>query len=516
MEKQQFTEIEKTGTDMASDKEAQDYRAEESIPEKGDYRDLQTIILQMDKNEDEDSIDLVNVVEDMGRRWKAFAYLLVIAVCIGFLIGAVITAGKSLLGKSNYASAVVSFHFDGIDEGLDPNGGLFDVTKMKSTEVVSEALSELGWEGKNIEEIRSRLKLEGVIPDSVKQQIAVINTVSEDAAEYYTNIQDLNYFPSEYTVTLQRCRGMSGKETRELLDAILSSYRDYFMDSYADSKALGTVSSMLDITTYDYMQASDMIEQEISMMQEYVEAKQKEAPDFRAGSTGLSFGDLASAINAVRQLDLNNYVSFIQSNNLTKDAATQIDYYNYQVTQYNMKLQELQTQLADIEHTIAAYQKDPVIVMSNQESVTETSQKNEYYDKLLERKLALNEQISSINTDLNQAYAMIAVLESNDRTAKEEDYAYADDLLDGLLNTVQTWAGLAEETAEEYYQTDLYANAYQILIPAQYNAAGSFGELCRMMLICGGVAALAVIILWGMIGLKGEIIRMRKDASEQK
>ena len=477
-------------------------------------KDPRTVILQVEQNsgEDEETIDLLNIAGYMKQKWRFYAYLLVIAVCIGFILAAASLGLQGLLGDKSYATAVINFSFDGIDEGKDPSGGLFDVTKLKSTAVINEALEELGWNGKNVEEIRSNIKIEGVIPDSVKQQIAVINTVAEDAAEYYATIEDLNYFPSQYTVTLQRCKGMNGNETRELLDAILIAYRKYFMDSYAGMAALGFATEVLDVKTYDYMQASDMIGNEIDMIEDYVEAKAEEAPNFRANSTGLSFGDLANSIATVRRLDLNNFISFVQTNNLTRDAGVQIDYYNYQIKQYNLELQELQTQRSNVDRTIESYEKDPVIVVSSQETVTETSQTDEYYNNLLQQKLDLNKQISEINTSLNEAYDRVNALNASEQSLKEEDYTYADTLLDNLLSTVESWGKLVQETTEEYFEAELYANAYRISIPAQYSAMGGLGELIKRMLLLGGGAALLVVVIWGVSGLKEEMVRSRRKA----
>lgn len=485
----------------------------EAKREKQSGKNPRTVILQVEKDDGEEGmeIDLLNVTGYMKQRWRFFAYMLVIAVCISWIAAAVSQGLQGLLGEKSYASAVVNFGFDGIDEGKDPSGGLFDVTKLKSTAVVNDALEELGWNDKDIEEIRASLKIQGVIPESVKQQIAVINTVAEDAAEYYTTIGDLNYFPSQYTVTLYRCKGMSGSETRELLDAILLAYRNYFMDSYAAMTSLGFATEVLDVNTYDYMQAADMLGNEIDVMEGYVETKAEEAPDFRANSTGLSFGDLASSISTVKRLDLNNYVSFVQANNLTRDAGVQIDYYNYQIKQYNLGIQELQTQRSHVEKTIEEYEKDPVIVMSNQESVTETTQKDEYYNELLQQKLDLNRQISELNTALNEAYDMVNVLNASGQSQKEEDYAYADALLAGLVSTVESWGTLVQQTTEEYFESELYADAYRILIPAQYSAMGGIGELAKKMVIFGGAAAVLVAALWGIAGLKDEIMRGRKE-----
>lgn len=512
MEKKQFTELDPAAPEILHEMAGQEQsRADLGTEKKPTEKETQTIIVKMDESREEDGIDLLSTISNMGKRWKIFRYLLILAVCVGFLIAAAITGIRGIAGGGSYASAVVAFSFQGIDEGLDPNQGLFDVNKLKSTLVINNALKDLGFTEINVEEIRSNIKLEGVIPDSVKQQIAVINTVAEDAAEYYVNIEDLDYFPSRYTVTLQRCKGMSGSETRELLDAILLSYREFFMDSYADISVLGTAISVLDVETYDYLQAADMIENSIDTMQAYVNAKQEEAPDYRANATGLSFSDLANSIDSIKQLDLNNFISFVQSNNLTKDAGVQIDYYNYQISQYNLEIQELHSQLTDVETTIKNYEKDPVIVMSNQDSVAQTTQKNEYYDTLLKKKLELNEKISALNTEMNKSYAITLSLNNNTQTTNQEDYTYVDSLLKGLVDTVDTWSGLVQKTAEEYYATNKYASAYRISIPAQYTSVGGVGELVKLFLICGGIGAILVFVFWGIYGVREELKRIRKN-----
>ena len=87
-----------------------------------------------------------------------------------------------------------------------------------------------------------------------------------------------------------------------------------------------------------------------------------------------------------------------------------MDYYQYQIEQYNLKLQEVQAQLSNVEKSIADYEKDPVIVMTNQDSMTTTEQKNAYYDELVKQKLSLTEQIASINTSLNENYTRLNAL----------------------------------------------------------------------------------------------------------
>ena len=473
-------------------------------------KDLQRIYLQVNQEEDEETIDLLNVAGHMGKKKKLFGYMLMLAVCIGVVFGAVIVGFKALTGNSSYANAVISFSYDGIDQGQDPNGGALDVTKIKSTPIVSAALENLQMKDVDVEDVRSAMKITGVMPDSVKQEIAVINTVAEDAAEYYTNISDLDYFPSQYVVRLNKIKGLKAEQTSELLNAILSAYRDYFLETYANTDVLSLSTNVINYEDYDYLQAADMLTNQIDLMQNYVDARAEEAGTFRANSTGLSFGDLSNSIETIRTLDLGNFISYVQSRNLTKDAAIRVDYYQYQIEQYNLKLQEVQAQLSNVEKSITDYEKDPVIVMSNQDSVTTSEQKNAYYDELVKQKLELTEQIASINTSLNENYTRLNALADIVNGGSEEEISHADTLLTNLINTINSWGKLVQNTTEEYYNTSRFADAYQVSVPAQYTSTDGLMSVAKTMILCTGVLVLLVVLLWCYDGLKDEIKAQRK------
>ena len=477
-------------------------------------KDLQRIYLQVNQEDEEETIDLLNVAGRMGKKKKLFGYLLVLAICIGIILGAVVTGAKALTGSTSYANAVISFSYDGIDQGQDPNGGALDVTKIKSTPIISAALENLQMKDVDVEDVRSAMKITGVMPDSVKQEIAVINTVAEDAAEYYTNISDLDYFPSQYVVRLNKIKGLKAEQTTELLNAILSAYRDYFLETYANTDVLSLSTNVINYEDYDYLQAADMLTNQIDLMKNYVDARAEEAGTFRANSTGLSFGDLSNSIETVRTLDLGNFISYVQSRNLTKDAAIRVDYYQYQIEQYNLKLQEVQAQLSNVEKSIADYEKDPVIVMSNQDSVTTTEQKNAYYDELVKQKLQLTKQIASINTNLNENYTRLNALADIVNGGSEEEIAHADTLLANLINTINSWGELVQNTTEEYYNTSRYADAYQISVPAQYTSTGGLMSVAKTMILCTGVLVLLVVLLWCYVGLKDEIEAERKKKAK--
>ena len=83
-------------------------------------------------------------------------------------------------------------------------------------------------------------------------------------------------------------------------------------------------------------------------------------------------------------------------------------------------------------------------------------------------------------------------------------------MLANLIDTINSWTNLVQNTTEEYYNTSRYADAYQISVPAQYTSTGGLVSVAKTMVICVGVLVLLVVLLWGYDGLKEEIKAERK------
>ena len=206
------------------------------------------------------------------------------------------------------------------------------------------------------------------------ERITVIKEMSLEDVSNYEKILDISYFPSQYIVYLRKNTGMSGRETTQVLNAILESYRTYFMDTYANTEVLTVTANLIDYKDYDYAEAMDLLETQMEIMQSYVSERRDQAPEFRSSGTGLSFGDISMALDAISEIDIANLNSYIESHTLTKDVSRQREYYEYRIKKYNMDIAECQIELSNIQSVIDKYQKDPLVIVSSQESTKEIEQ----------------------------------------------------------------------------------------------------------------------------------------------
>lgn len=478
-------------------------------------KDSTKIYLQVENPEDNgQQIDIVNVVTDMKKKKRMYGYLLVFAVCIGVCLGLIVAGVQYLMGKSSYARAVISFQYEGIEEGLDPNGAAFDVNKLKAPVVIEDALRTLGITDISVEDIRKNIVIEGVIPEDAVERITVIKEMALEDASNYEKILDVSYFPSQYIIYLYKDSFISGTDTTAILNAVLESYRTYFMDTYANTEVLTVTSNLIDYKEYDYAESIDMLESQIEIMIDYVTERKGQAADFRSVNTGLSFGDIETSLRTVEEIDLANLISYVENTTLSKDKVRMKEYYEYKIRKWNMKLSELQVQLTTVQNTIDTYAKDPVVIVSSQESTQELTQTNEYYDKLIEEKLRLNRQIAATNTELNEAYELLNSMNSSTRKNSQEEYDYADAMLEKVASTLAKWVTLTEDTTEEYYSTTLFSNAYKVAVPAKYQANGGIVQMAKYVIVCAAIMVFLVLVMWCLDGLKIELMAIRERQSE--
>ena len=469
------------------------------------------------KSNGEVELDLINIFSHMGKQKKLVAYLLILAILVGTAAGALYSGFEHLSGKGSYARALITFQFKGIESGVGPNGASFDVTMIKSPYVIQPALEQLGISESYADKVRKNLSISGVIPEDAVEQLTIIEKISEKDATAYEKVRDVSYFPSQYVIYLYDDGTFSPKELTQILDGVIASYEDYFIDTYANNDVLSVTSNLLDTSDYDYPEYTDLFETQVNIMRSYAAERMNDAPDFRSAQTGLSFEDIVSALDFVQSVDIARFVSYVETNALTRNRARQIEYYNYNIKEYTNKLSELQLRLDSVESTITSYEKDPVVIVSNSDSTLEYGEKNEFYDNLINQKIALNKQIAETNTRINKFYQKVNDLQNSEKIPTQADFDYADGLISKLRTVIASWVDLTEETTEEYYNTTLLSNAVKVSVEPQYYIDGGIGHIAKNVIVCAGALVLIVLIWWFAAAVKREILIMRgAEVSSQR
>lgn len=360
------------------------------------------------KDEDNEKNDVIVSISGIFRKFKKYFLVWLVTAVVSVML---ILTGSAIFSSDQHKamSALVSFTFDGIEKGLDPDGNKFDVNSLKNPFVIESALTKLGYPLDELEIIRQSISIEEIIPSDAIDRIITYKSVYENATNGALSaaqaMLDVTYYPTQYKVKFNYSQtSFENDEAVEIFNTILECYRDYFFETYGYNKALGSAVTVLDYTKYDYAESVDVFDSTLSTLKSYVShLAEEDTTRFRSANTGYTFSDLSEAIKTIQEMDLDRISSYVTVNNVTKDKDTLIDYYQYRIDALNREKAIASETLATISNLIETYQKDTIMVFGNGTDNTDTqeTQYSEQYDSLIRQKISAQNTVSTATQRVN-------------------------------------------------------------------------------------------------------------------
>lgn len=417
----------------------------------------------------EDDTIVIPVIE-IFRQLKKYLFLWIILI----VVAAALVFGGSLALSSSHATpltALVGFSYQGIEEGLDPNGNDFDPDSIKSPAVLEKTITELGMEMTQLETIRSSITISGVVPEDTVDELTAYKSIFEDnsSMEAAKKIMEVSYQPTQFKIEFTYIDSdMTRSEGAEFLNTLLDNYKVYFMQNFGYNDALGSAITAVDYAQYDYPQALDIFTSTLSTLQSYVsQLSNQDNTRFRSTETGYTFADLQESISTLRNVDLKSTSSYVYSKNVTKDKDSLMIYYQYQIDESTRSMTNAQEQMTELNKSIDNYQKDSIVIMAGNDTTPsaplfETSQA---YDDLITQKTEKQASISSYQQQINSYNSRMdnlkkkALGSNKDKEKVEADMAALSEKINQMVDTVN-------KTSDEFFETASYSNAYNVLVPA--------------------------------------------------
>lgn len=426
------------------------------------------VVLKNDNQDDEVVISFPKFFKKLKKYFLVWIVTVVVTVVLTLAGSAIFSADQH-----KNMTALVSFTFEGIEKGKDPAGNVFDVNTIKSPYVIETALTELKHSLEWVEPVREGISIEGLIPEDAIDRITtyknVYQTATSGALSAAQAMLDVTYYPTQFKVSFNYAETeFDSSEAVEVFNTILECYRDYFFMTYGYNEALGSAVKALDYTTYDYAEAVDVFSTTLSTLRKYVNTLSSEdTTRFRSSETGYTFADLSEAIKAVQNMDLDLLSSFITVNNVTKDKDTLVFYYEYRIQNLNRERTIAIENLKTITESFNSYEKDTVMIFGNGTEGTDTVSNvaSDKYDSLIQQKINAQNDLSTVTQQINFYNDRLKALKSAPAGSNAKKEKVEADLV--LLNEkVNELIESVNKTADEYYSTVAFANAYNILVPA--------------------------------------------------
>ncbi len=473
------------------------------------------------KNEENDKDEILISLPMIFRKLKKY-FLIWLVVAAIVLVAVFGNTTIKTIHRKPAITALVSFTHEGIEEGLDPNGMDFNKDTIKNPVVIENALTSLNLPLDQMDSIRHGIDIEGLIPADAMNKILTYKNVYENANS--NNLQaaqsmlDVPIFPTQFKITFNYAGTSFDRKTAvQVLNTILEQYKDYFFDMYGYNESLGSSVTALDISSYDYTEAIEVLKTSLDTLSKYI--KQLSTNDmtrFRSSVTGYTFDDLYEAVETVKSIDLDKVSSYINANNLTKDKNASIDYYEYRINELGRQKSATEEQLNSVRDSIKAYEKDQIIIFGNgtDNTNTEATQGSEQYDEMMKQKLELTETLATTKQSINYYRERLLALQQSTANSPEK-IEQVDKQLEDVNNKISELVENIRLTSDDYYENVTFQNAYNILVPASSTLGSTISiimDSVTIPLIIGEAGVLAVYLIVAFIAaIRAEMIHKKRN-----
>ena len=462
------------------------------------------------KSDSDENDSVILTLSGLGKGFKKY-FLPWLTVAVIAFVGVVGINTVKVVRSKPPLNALIGFNYEGIDEGLDPAGNTFDINSVKNVQVVSSALEECNVELSKADTVRNAISFEGIIPSDAIDKITVYNSVYEKAQNgnlpAAQAMLDVTYYPTQFKVRFNYSgTGLSKTKAVQVFNTILNNYRDYFFEKYGYNKSLGQALSAVSYSDYDYSEAVDLFRVNLNALSDYVKTiSRTDSSRFRSratgaegeeGLTGYTFDDILQSIDAVKRIDLARISSYVTVNNVTKDKTATIAYYRYNIDELTREKNAYTERLANLKAAIDAYKKDTVLIMNSIDGTNqELSQSSEQYDKLVERYDNVATQLANVKQEINMYTQRKEGLEKN-KEGTPEMAAYTEEELKRLNDRCNRLIEITRIASEQYYETEEFANAYTVFVPAANSRTDIVKSVLHTSLMLTIIAEALILVVY--------------------
>lgn len=408
------------------------------------------------------------------------------------------------------AAIRVSFNFEGVDEGLNPQGGVFDAQVIKSDTVLQGALDQLGWAEEKIDKkvLASHMIVRGIVPQDVMGRI--LPTISTKNDIQMEKVAGLTYHPTQYEVSLSVSRDMklSKKEASQLVDAIIVSYTDYFSTRYKDTQVIETAVSIIDPERYDYSEYVDLVTGQLQVIKSYLSAKEQVSKDFKSKTTYLSFGDLIAQVELIEDVEVGNVQALLDSFVITKNSKESAVVYDNMIHRMKRDNQKYTQQAQILRNVANSYEKDKQVVLGSGTQVIQQKIKEEdeepLYDTLVQDAAVAEDKANKLGRQVKYYEGLLANLNAqnlNGANAKiqpyidevEQSIVYISDQMNKTMENIKA-------TVDDYYEQEVFEGSIMPIRTAKYRTSFR-SNLIKDTILLAGITF--IMILLGLIYLLG-------------
>jgi len=371
----------------------------------------------------------------------------------------------------------LSFNFTGVDEGLNPHGGVFDAQGIKKTSVIQAAVDKVGAEIGEIDiaKLSQNIMIRGVVPKDAMDRI--LPKLASGNNSQLEGVGGSTYNPTQYEVTLlmDKDLGLTKQEGVNLLDALVESYQVYFAETYKDTQAIEAAIVSIDPERYDYSEYIMLTEGQLAIIKNYLTAKEQVARDFRSPNTFLSFGDLIAQVELIEDVEVGNVKALVDSFMITRDIDKLSIVSESMVQRMRLEKEKYIKQAQDLTQAANTYEKDKAIVMGNGVLLQglEVDDDGTLYDQLIQQAVEAQTRANRMSSRQQYYEGLLTDLNNKVNSGKTSEKSYEDEVEQNIIYIADQMNKTMENiktTVNDYYAEEVFEGSITPIIATRYQS----------------------------------------------
>lgn len=450
---------------------------------------------------------------------KGWVRMIVYAVVLVFVAAIVTLPIKMFYKTEPVAQTSIEFIYDGIEEGLDPNGGTFNTDNIISTTVLKNAIEAAGLSEQltDISKLRGKMRVEPVPTEEYEK---LVQAATDGDAEAQRQLLTYEMFPTRFNIIISDPKKelkLSDNQAKHLLDKVVSAYYDSFKTRYSVTKLFSSdIYNLSTDKTLEFTDVYDRYDATLTSISEVVTLLAQSSTDFDS-SAEVTFSALQSEL-ANLELSYSSFNDYILDNNVWRNKKTAQKTFTDNGTRLDAERDAQETYVQSLQTQIALIKPTKITSTNGGQTVETESYPDEYYtyQNMLAQASAT---LRSLETRIANNQIRITTIQSAPDTTDPALIATAEASLASLETRSEAFVKKVNETISDYYYSTIVSSAVRQVQPPVVTRKTSTLNVVLILLIAAAVGLVAggivtVVKITQATAAKAGAVNVESDGNE--
>ena len=402
-----------------------------------------------------------------------------------------VTCSSSLVmyrQKARTAKMLVALNYEEATRGLYPNNTRFNISLIKSEDVLDRAIAKAGLEGQI-----TALDM----ADHITALASNVNGMQLPSGTTSYKIA------TTYTITYEKNDELGPRiSARDMLGLIVEAYKEVFYEDYTYVE-VGIAPDWSECEEQEYMEIGSFFEKECRKLRRFLNTNANENGTYRSARTGETFTSLRQKVDNFISIDLEKYDSYVLQSGLSKNRERYISKLEYENFLKNIDYQKFMAEYQNRLHTIEIYDSALTAVVL----IPTLDTQNNFY--MSRTKVAIDYQATAAESANSKGNDTMAVIQKNEYAIRQmrsqtansfSSLATAQSMIQDMKQKLETLIETTKILNKEYvrYKTKNY-------LTISFEERSLADELSLKWVILADGAAFCALCVWVLV--KSKVIR---------